>query len=250
MITSTRRGDIAILTMADGKANLLDLEFCERLTAIFEECNESAARAMVLVGSGTIFSAGVDLVRVVSGGSSYVERFLPALGRTFQALFEISKPVVAAVNGHAIAGGCILACAADHRVMARGPGRIGIPELIVGVPFPTIALEIVRSVVPVQHIRTLALGGATLTAEEALARGVVDEVVEPDRLIDSAVAVAEMFASRPADAFAVAKQQLRAEAMARVRWGQERFDPTVRNLWAAPETIEAIRLYVSRTLKK
>ena len=67
-----------------------------------------------------MFSAGVDLLRVVDGGAAYVRTFLPAFRRVFETLFDYPKPVVAAVNGHAIAGGCVLACAADYRVMAAG----------------------------------------------------------------------------------------------------------------------------------
>ena len=89
-------------------------------------CEESpSTRALVLTGSGAMFSAGVDLLRVVAGGADYVRVFLPAINRMFQALFAFPKPVVAAVNGHAIAGGCIMVCAADWRLMARetGPDR-------------------------------------------------------------------------------------------------------------------------------
>ena len=67
----------------------------------------------------------------------------------FAATFSFPKPIVAAINGHAIAGGCVLACAADKRLMARDQGRIGVTELLVGVPFPRIAMEIMHhAVVP------------------------------------------------------------------------------------------------------
>src|SRR5262245_20876014 len=109
----------------------MDLEFCTAIAGRVAECEADPSVAAVLItGQAQIFSAGVDLVRVVEGGAAYVRQFLPALGASLHAVFACSKPVVVAVNGHAIAGGCILACAADYRVMARGPGRIGIPELI------------------------------------------------------------------------------------------------------------------------
>src|SRR5579859_4504181 len=112
----------------------MDLDFCTALTARMADCRDDrSVAAILIIGQSQIFSAGVDLLRIVDGGAEYVRRFLPALGESLQAVFAIEKPVVAAVNGHAIAGGCILASAADHRIMARGPGRIGIPELVVGV---------------------------------------------------------------------------------------------------------------------
>ncbi|WP_163451993.1 enoyl-CoA hydratase/isomerase family protein, partial [Escherichia coli] len=85
---------------------------------------------------GKIFSAGVDLLQISDGGLSYVQKFLPALHRMFDTEFDFPKPVVAAVNGHAIAGGCVLASCADKRIAARDVGRIGVTEVLVGVPFP------------------------------------------------------------------------------------------------------------------
>src|SRR5262249_43491029 len=143
-----RRGSVALLTLAHGKANALDLELCEAIRVRVEECQASWCRAIVITARGSIFSAGVDLLRVVREGAPYVRRFLPALSRALETTFVGPRPVVAAVNGHAIAGGCILARAADRRLMARGAGRIGVPELLVGVPFPPVPLEIMRFAVP------------------------------------------------------------------------------------------------------
>jgi hypothetical protein len=125
---------VAILHMADGKANAMSLEFCETLTAHFADV--STARAVIVTGTGRIFSAGVDLKRLLDGGAPYIRRFLPALRAMLAAVFYHPKPVIAAINAHAIAGGCVLACAADKRVMARDAGRIGATELLVGVPSP------------------------------------------------------------------------------------------------------------------
>jgi hypothetical protein len=118
----------------------------------------SDARAVVLTGAGSIFCAGVDLFRVVDEGADYVRRFLPSLADVIRKLFMLPKPVVAAANGHAIAGGCILVAACDYRLMARGGGRIGVPELLVGVPFPAIALEILRFALAPERMQDHNLG--------------------------------------------------------------------------------------------
>jgi enoyl-CoA hydratase len=250
MIDVAQRGDVAILTMAHGKASLFDLEFCGALTAAFDECGRSAAKAVIVTARGSIFSGGVDLRRLVAGGTGYVEAFLPALGRVFETVFAFPKPLVAAVNGHAIAGGCILACAADRRLMARGPGTIGVPELLVGVPFPTVALEIMRQAVPPPHLTTLIFSGETVGADVAVQRGLVDVAVDADRLLDEAEAAARAMAALPPAAFAITKKQLREPAIARIRDGKDRFDPIIHQFWGAPGTFEAIRSYMERTLKK
>jgi enoyl-CoA hydratase/carnithine racemase len=248
MIDFTRRGRVAIATIAHGKANAFDLELCDDLARMLAQFRASPSAALVVTAHGTIFSAGVDLVRVVDGGASYVQRFLPALSATFDALFTCPKPIVAAVNGHAIAGGCILACAADHRVMARGSGRIGIPELRVGVPFPSVPLEIVRFAAP-HHAQALVYGGATFSPDEAVDQGIVDAAVAPADLIDTTVAAAEQLASLPPAVFEMTKRQVRAPAVERIR-AAGTYDRDVIAMWASSDTLAHIRDYIARTFKK
>src|SRR5262245_34195705 len=117
MIELSQRGGVAVMTLAQGKANTLDVALCRDLVRRFAEVSVSAASAVVLTGQGRIFSAGVDLIRAAEGGATYLREFLPELSKAFAAVFFHPAPVVAAINGHAIAGGCVLACAADRRLM-------------------------------------------------------------------------------------------------------------------------------------
>jgi enoyl-CoA hydratase len=249
MIELTRRGSVALLRMTHGKANALDLEFCEALTATLGDVARSDARALVLVGQGKMFSVGLDLVRLLDGAAAYVRGFVPVFNRTFETLFTLPKPVVAAVNGHAIAGGCIIAGAADYRMMAREPGRIGIPELLVGVPFPVVPLEIMRFATPPQHLQASVYRGTTFTADDALRHGLIDAVTDPDRLLDEALAVAESLATIPPAAFTLTKRQLREPTMQRIRAGTA-IDAEVTAAWTSADTLGAISDYVARTLKR
>ena len=187
MFERSERDGVRVLALAHGKASALDLELLHGLARELDE-ERAHPEPLVLTGTGSIFCAGVDLVRIVDGGAAYVREFLPALDRAFRTLFLLEKPVVAAINGHAIAGGCVLACAADERLMAEGKGRVGVPELKVGVPFPPLALEIVRRVAPARHADDILLGGGLFTPPEALERGLVRELVPPAELVDRAVA--------------------------------------------------------------
>jgi len=249
MMKLTRSGRVAVLTIAHGHANAIDLEFCADFTARLEECRAPDISALVITGQGRIFSAGVDLLRVIDGGADYVRAFLPALGRVFDALFSFEKPVVAAINGHAIAGGCILACAADRRFIAQ-TATIGVPELLVGVPFPVVALEILRFAASPQHVQSLVYGGAALAADAAVAHGLADAAVEPVALPRRAQTTAEALAAIPAAAFATTKQRLREPTLQRIRHAAPDVDPAVVDAWASPETLRAIREYVERTFKK
>lgn len=241
--------DIAILTLQHGKANALDLELCRCLVAQLDAVAASPARAAVLTSDGHIFSAGVDLLRLLDAGPEYRDEFVPMISVLVRALFTFPKPLVAAVNGHAIAGGCIIACTADHKVMARGPSRIGVPELLVGVPFPTAALEALRFVVPPHHIQSVIYGGRTYTAEEAHAIGLVDELVEGTALAEHAVATALTLATLPAELFSLMKSQLRAETLARMDAGVER-DVEIERIWKEPATLRHIQKYVETTFKR
>jgi enoyl-CoA hydratase len=249
MIDLVRRGRLAVLEIRHGKANAIDVDFCDALRARLEDARDPAVAGLVIVGEGRMFSAGVDLLKVVDGGAAYVRTLLPAFRRVFETLFDYPKPVVAAVNGHAIAGGCILACSADYRVMAAGAARIGVPELLVGVAFPTVAFETVQSACS-GRLRDLIFTGRTLSPEEALAEGLVDAVVEADAMLAEAVRVAEALADRPQNAFVLTKRQFRASAMARIAANRETVDREVEDLWCADSTLRTIRAYVERTLKK
>lgn len=250
MIEVTRRGGVAILRMAHGKANALDTELCQAITGHMQTLAASSPGAVVLTGTGTVFSAGVDLLRLLDEGVEYLRGFLPALTTMFETVFFHPQPVVAAVNGHAIAGGCVLACAADHGVMVREGGRIGVPELLVGVAFPTIALEIMRAATHPGRFERLIHGGATVSPEEAAASGLVDEIGEPPDLLDRAVAAAETLLALPPDVFALTKQQIRQPVLERVERARVAVEPAVRAIWTSTETREAIRRYVSRTFKR
>jgi enoyl-CoA hydratase len=250
MIELAHRGAVAVLTMKHGKANAMDSTFCADLIYRLDDLRASSARALVITGQGNIFSAGVDLVRALEGGPDYFRRFLPPLRCAFEAIFFYPKPVVAAVNGHAIAGGCVLTCAADRRLMAQGPGRIGITELLVGVPFPVIALEIMRFAAAPQHFERIVYSGATFAPEPALGLGLVDEAVPAEALLDRAVAAAEALAALGPEAFALTKRQSRQPVKERLDKDGPQFDPAVDAIWCAPETAARIRDYVSRTFKK
>jgi enoyl-CoA hydratase len=247
MIDRSQHDGILTLRLAHGKASALDVELLDALLRELEGAGEDV-RAVILTGTGSIFSAGVDLFRLTREGAEYVRRFLPLLSRCVRALFTFPRPVVAAANGHAIAGGCVLVQAADIRLMAAGNGRIGVPELLVGVPFPAAALEVVRFAVPRDKVQSLIYTGRTLPPPEALAAGLLDEVVAPDALLARAQEIARQLAAIPPATYRQTKQSLRAEALERIDQASERQDPAALEVWSAAETHAHIREYLRRTL--
>ena len=249
MIERERKGDVLVLRLAHGKASALDLELLRAIAIAVREGAESDARALVVTGTGKIFCAGVDLHRLTSEGPEYIRDFLPALDEALLAPMLCPKPVVMAVNGHAIAGGGILAWTGDWRMMARGGGRIGIPELLVGVPFPVVPLEIARATLPDRVLRGLALRGELWPAEGALERSMVDELCEPEELLGKAVERAAEMGALHGPSFAATKRILVGRVLSRAAELQEQ-QQEVEGVWQHPETINAVKEYVARTLAR
>ncbi len=250
MLGVEHRDAVTVLRMEHGKANALDLELLDGLSSALDMAARSDAVAVVLTGRGSIFSAGVDLFRLLDGGEAYIARFLPLLGSALEQLLRSPLPVVAAVNGHAIAGGCVVACACDRRVMNRDAGKVGVPELRVGVPFPAAALELVRAAVPRRYLQEVITLGRTYDAEAALERGLVDELQPADEVEERAVAVAVELASVGRETFALTKQQLRAPLLASIERTAGAFGGEVRRRWLDPESHATIRAYLDATLGK
>jgi enoyl-CoA hydratase len=238
-------GDVAIVRLDHGKVNALDLELLQAISATMADVAD--AGAVVLTGAGRAFSAGVDLRRIVDGGAAYGEAFLPALSAAFLAVFDSPRPVVAAVNGHAIAGGCVLAAACDVRLMSGG--TIGLTELLVGVLFPTVPLQISRHAFGHAADR-LALTGETFAPDEARRLGLVDEVVEPDALVGEAVRRAQALARIPAPVYAATKAQLHRETRRRIDEYRLADDSAATAVWTSAETIAGIRKYLESLVKR
>jgi enoyl-CoA hydratase len=240
MIETADYDGIAVLTLDNGPVNALDLELLSAVPGSLAAVAD--ARAVVLTGRGRSFSAGVDLKQIIDGGLPYVEKFLPALSLALLTVFEHPKPVVAAVNGHALAGGCVLAAACDTRLMSAG--TIGLTELAVGAPFPTVPLEIMRHAVG-PALDAMVLGAGRLTPDQAMSIGLVHEVLEPDQLLAAALRRADGLCAAPADVFALAKRQLHGPARGRIDTAGPSDDPQVLKMWGSERTRQSLRDYLA-----
>lgn len=235
MLDTTRRDNVTVIALSHGKVHALDLELVDALATAFRDLppNEPA----VLTGTRRAFSAGVDLKRMSDGGASYARQFLPRLDEMFLAIYDHPGPVVAAVNGHALAGGCVIAAACDYRLMSQG--TIGLVELSAGVPFPSSAIEIIRGAAGPFASR-LVLSSAGITPETAHTIGLVDELSPAETLLDAAVAHAARLARIPPAVYTLTKRQLQGPTRERIAAARA-LDPTIAGHWASDEVQGAIR---------
>ncbi|MFN8544140.1 MAG: enoyl-CoA hydratase/isomerase family protein [Candidatus Binatia bacterium] len=202
-----------VLTFARPPVNALDLTVSE---AFYEAlvAAEAAGRPLVLTGAGTCFSAGIDTKRIPAYPPAEQQRMIDTVNRTLRRLHAFPAPVVAAVNGHALGGGLVVALACDFRIVAAGALRLGLTEVTAGVPFPAAGLLITQTALAPATVRQLVLSGRVIGPEEAVALGVADEVAAPDAVVTRAVALAAQLAA--ASAYTRVKAQLRADVLARI----------------------------------
>jgi enoyl-CoA hydratase len=215
-VTRSDRDGVAILTADRPPANAMDVAFLGDLVAAVDAIAAAPPPALVLAGRPGFFSAGADLKAVPGYGPAEQRAMVEGINRMALGVYSLPCPVVAAITGHAIAGGMVLALCADHRV-ASTEGRYGLTEVKVDVPYPQAAIGIVREELGAAAARVLALGNRLVDAAECVRLGAFDEAVAPAAVLDRAVAVAAELAALPAHSYAVTKRELRGALIERLR---------------------------------
>ncbi len=247
MFDVLERDQVAHITLRYGRVNAMDIEFCRALEHRLQVLSTSSLRAVTITGHGHVFSAGIDLKRWLAEPQDYVVPFLEVIESLFRTCFTFPKPLISLINGHAIAGGCMLAIAADYRLLAPG-AKIGIPELRVGVPLPITAVEMVRFVAANQAFQRLVNVGATFSDTDAIAVGLADEIVPVDQMALAAARIVDEFCVVPTATFKFSKQQTRAPVLAAIAANRERFYSEYLDIWQSPEIRAAITRYAGERL--
>lgn len=208
------RGGVRILAMGRGKANAISTEFAATLHgAALRAQEDPAVRGVVLTSlSPKIFCGGFDLRLLARAGPEDFARFVRVFDALFFDLFLLGKPLVAALTGHAVAGGALLAATADFRFAAEGPGTIGLPGVRLGIHMPRHCVEAMRTTVGEQTLTRWALLGETMPFGEAHELGAIDRIVPKDRLLEEAVNFAEQLGSASSEVYTAIKRDLRGTA--------------------------------------
>jgi enoyl-CoA hydratase len=205
-------GGVGLLRMARPPVNALDLEFVRAIARGVRAVADSDALGLVLTGDGPCFSAGIDMKAAPAYDARQRRDSIHAINELVETICSAALPVVAAINGHAMGGGLVIALACDLRVAAGGEHKLALNEVAAGVPFPAGPLAVVRAELDPSVMRDLCLTGRTVGPEEALALRVVDEVIEPRALLDRARERALELAAF--SAYPLVKAQVRGRLMA------------------------------------
>ena len=213
----TRKG-IAHVTLDRPKVNALDRPLMRTLRfEVDKAADDPAVLGVLLCGRGRAFSAGLDLRRLLELDEPGLLQFMAELDLLITTLLRFPKPMAVAIEGHAIAGGLVIAAAADYMVLAPGEYRVGLSELAVGVPFPRPAIEAVRLAFPPRALRRLVYTADLLPPTVAYELGVGDHLSDAPEEAALSWLGKVTDRRRPARTFAWAKRQLREESWTRIQ---------------------------------
>jgi enoyl-CoA hydratase len=226
-----RVDDVYVVTMTSNKVNAMNDDFFTDLQATIVELQSAETLPVVLTGGERCFCAGLDLRELYDFDRTTLAAFVDRLDETVLAWFSLPRPTIAALNGHAIAGGCVLALACDVRVAVDCDATIGLNEVQVGIPFPAVPLAVSRFALSSAHAREVLLLGRLYAPGEALKRGLVDEVVAAATLMARARELARSVAVDSLEAYAAAKTHLLAPTLAGLEESREQVNREFLDVW-------------------
>lgn len=238
---------VAVLKLRRGKVNALNGTVIDQLRGALKALEgDLEATSVVLTGTGKFFSFGFDIPEFLSFTKEQFTQYLINFTDLYTYLFLYPKPVVAALNGHTIAGGCMLSLACDCRVMVAGKAKISLNEISFGSSVFAGSTEMVRFWVGSANATKILISGSMYSAEEARSIGLVDEVVTEHDLMEVAFNMASVLASKSPPAFASMKYLLRRDAVEQMTRHEEESIQEFVNIWYSEETwsnLQNIRIF-------
>jgi enoyl-CoA hydratase/carnithine racemase len=197
MLNSIEHGEVLEIQMNRPPANALNVEMVDAISTAHENACAQGAQAIILSGLPGMFSAGLDVPELLQLDRAAINRFWTAFLSLMKSLAGSPVPVVAAITGHSPAGGAVLAVHCDYRVAVAGSFKIGFNEVRVGLPVPRTILLAVERLVGGRWAAQLATQGLLLSPEQAREIGLVDELAEPEAVVQQALTWARQTISLP-----------------------------------------------------
>jgi enoyl-CoA hydratase/carnithine racemase len=221
-ISVEHHDQVALLKLNRGVTNALNLALLDELAGALQGVKHDAGvRGLILSSANEkFFSIGFDIPHLYELSPKDFMVFYRAFNRTCMALYTLPKPVIAALTGHAIAGGCILALCCDYRFIAQGHKLMGLNEIKLGVPLPYLTDCILERLVGFRNAREITDTGAFYPPEKSLAMGLVDQVLPQEQVLAGSIAKAAGLGAFPPLAFALIKRNridaVEAQVLARL----------------------------------
>ncbi len=249
MIETRSVGDVLEIRLARPPVNALNDAMLTAIHDALIAAIDGPARAIVLAGRPGVFSAGLDVPALLGKNAAEMRVFWRLFFDVQRLIAGSPVPIACAITGHSPAGGAVLAMYCDYRVMAQGAFKIGLNEVAVGIHPGPVIHGVLKRVVGARRAELLLASARMMTPDEALAIGLVDELVAPEEVVDRAIAWAQNLARLPAAALAATRLLARADLIEIVRTAGIAGDESLGDHWFDLETQAALRAMVAK-LKK
>jgi len=250
MLDTIDHGDVRELRLARPPANALDPDLIALLADAIEDAPHTAKRAIVISGRPGMFSGGLDVPELLKLDREEMLTTLRDFFRLMRNLAESPIPIVAAITGHAPAGGAVISIFCDARVMADGDYKIGLNEVQVGLSLPEIIHTAATRVMGARHAERLGVAGMLVTAAEAHRIGLVDELVPAEAVVERALERCRDLLKLPPKAMLATRELCRRDLVQAFAKQEERTYEKFVNDWFGSETQGAMRALVERLKKK
>lgn len=237
------REGIAVLTLTNGVINAIGTHFVKDLEDALERVRQDREVSGVVFQSSNdkFFSIGLDIPGLLSLGMEEFASFIKSFNSLCMSIYTLPVPTVAAITGHAVAGGCILALCCDYRIIAEGRKLMGLNEIKLGLPLPYPAASILNHEMGIRTGRRIAETGEMLPPESMLALGMVDEIAPVEKVRERAVEFARQTADSGGPAFAELKRSRVQPVIAQVRQYSEESTKVFVDSWYSWNTQKLLR---------
>jgi enoyl-CoA hydratase/carnithine racemase len=237
-----KKKGVAILTISRGKVNAFNDEVVKQIQNAFNSLeNDTETQAVILTGNGKFYTFGFDIPKFLSYSKEEFTNYLICFTDLYMNIFLYPKPVIAALNGHSIAGGCMLALACDSRIMVSGKAKISLNEIAFGSSVFAGCVEMLRFFVGSKNATMILYSGKMYSAEEAKMLGLVDNVTNEDDLMSDAMKTALELGSKLEDAFVSIKALLRKPIAEAIRRKEKESIKEFVNIWYSKSTWENLK---------
>ncbi|MCX2482204.1 enoyl-CoA hydratase/isomerase family protein [Pedobacter sp. MR2016-24] len=250
-INVTIKDRLALITLNRNKSNALNREMITELNDMLHNiANDANIGGAIITGREHFFSAGLDLIELYGYNEEEIRSFWLLFLEFTSNITAFKKPLVAAINGHAPAGGCVIALACDGRVMAEGKYIIGLNEVPVGIIVPDSIFKLYAFWLGSAHACRSLLEGKLFSPEEALTIGLVDELVNPDSIMTAAERRIRKYMAFEPNTWQQSKLNIRKELIAGMSADQSQTLDMMITQWWSPATRGLLKMIIDNLQKK
>ncbi len=250
-INVTIKDRLALITLNRGRSNALNREMITELTDMLHNINnDDNIGGVIITGREHFFSAGLDLIELYTYNEEEIRSFWQLFLDFSARLVAFKKPMVAAINGHSPAGGCVIALACDARVMAEGQYIIGLNEVPVGIIVPDSIFHLYAFWLGQGPASRSLLEGKLFSPEEALKIGLVDELVNPASIMTAAERRIRKYMALESNAWQQSKLNIRKGLIAATAAGQTETLDAMLAQWWSPATRGLLKMIIENLQKK